>query len=126
MRPPSFRSSARDVYPGAVLTRISRRALELLVALFALLGFFYVPLGKKTGFEHVKAIFSTRPAKEAGQDLVQAGDRIKAKMLDEVRGDNADAGAPARPESLVCVQPAQGSGDPADASVVWATYSRGP
>jgi hypothetical protein len=105
-----------------VLTRIGRRALELVVALFALLGFFYVPLGKKTGFEHVKAIFSTPPAKEAGRDLVQAGDRIKAKMLDEVQSEKADAGAPS-PESLVCVQPAEDRQDPPDASVVWATYS---
>ncbi len=95
------------------------------MTLFALIGFFLVPLGKKTGYEHARAIFMTPPAKEAGRELVQAGDKIKAKMLDEVRPTSAaDAGTDAHPESLMCIQPAvaiTGEDDAPDASVVYVT-----
>lgn len=110
-----------------MLHRIGRRGLELLIALFALLGFFYVPLGKKTGFEHAKAIFSTRPAKEAGREIVHAGDRIKTKMIDEVRrAPDSDAGAPAeaKPEALLRTTRATASLDGApDASLPYQTAS---
>jgi hypothetical protein len=42
-----------------VIARFGRRLLEGLVALFALLGFAFVPLGEHTGLEHLKAIAST-------------------------------------------------------------------
>jgi hypothetical protein len=110
-----------------VLNRIGRRGLELLIALFALLGFFYVPLGKKTGFEHAKAIFSTRPAQEAGREIVQAGDRIKTKMIDEVRrAPDSDAGAPAeaKPEALSRATRASATfDDTPDASLSYRTAS---
>lgn len=106
-----------------MLNRIGRRGLELVIALFALLGFFHVPLGKKTGFEHAKAIFSTKPAQEAGREFVQAGDRIKTKMLDEVRRPNSDA-APveAKPEALSAIRLAHRKlDDSPDASVPYQT-----
>lgn len=111
-----------------MLHRIGRRALELVIALFALLGFFYVPLGKKTGYEHAKAIFSTKPAKEAGREIVHAGDRIKTKMIDEVRrAPDSDAEAPSqgKPEALSAAKAATTSfDDPPDASVPYHTASR--
>lgn len=109
-----------------MLNRIGRRGLELVIALFALLGFFYVPLGKKTGFEHAKAIFSTKPAQEAGREIVQAGDRIKTKMLDEVRRapDSDAATVEAKPEALSAVRLANPKlDDPPDASVPYQTAS---
>jgi hypothetical protein len=81
---------------AAVITRLGRRVLELGVGLFALLGFAYVPLGKKTGLEHVEAILATEPAKEAGRELVAACQRLRAKLFDGARPANTapDAGPP--------------------------------
>lgn len=58
-----------------------RRAAEILVGLFALLGFVCVPLGQKTGFEHVVAIASTPAVLEAGRDLLAAAERARLRLL---------------------------------------------
>jgi hypothetical protein len=90
-----------------VITRVGRRVLEIGVGLFALLGFAFVPLGKKTALEHTKAIIATGPAKEAGNELLEAGHKLRARLLESVPPSAAtDAGVDAaRPESLVCVEP---------------------
>ena len=69
-----------------MLTRLGRRVLEAGAGLFALLGFVFVPLGKRTGFEHMVAIFSTPAAKEAGHELFQASLRLRQQVLDAVAG----------------------------------------
>jgi hypothetical protein len=46
-----------------------RRVAEGIVALFALLGFAFVPLGKKTTLEHTIGIFTTPAAKDAWHEL---------------------------------------------------------
>ena len=72
------------------MVRLAKRALEGAVALFALYAFATVPLGKRTGLEHLKAILSTDEAKEAGQELREAGSRILRELLEfepgEIRG----------------------------------------
>ncbi|MBK8995393.1 MAG: hypothetical protein IPM35_06485 [Myxococcales bacterium] len=84
-----------------MITRVGRRVLEIGVGMFALLGFAFVPLGKKTALEHVKAIVATGPAKEAGKELLEAGLKLRARVFHA----SPDAGAaPARPESLMCVE----------------------
>lgn len=105
-----------------MITRIGRRLLELGLGLFALLGFAFVPLGKKTGLEHTKAIFATEPAREAGRELAEAGQKLRDKMLEAAipRAEPSDAGpdsAPARTEPLMCTAPllANLSEDPGDA-----------
>jgi len=85
-----------------VITRVGRRVLELGVGLFALLGFAFVPLGKKTALEHVKAIVATGPAKEAGKELLEAGSKLRARVFEAVRRPTA----PEKPESLMCAEPA--------------------
>jgi hypothetical protein len=57
-----------------------RRGIDALVGVFALLGFFYVPLGKHTGYEHVRAIFSTPAAQRAGRELSSAVLHIRDKL----------------------------------------------
>jgi hypothetical protein len=52
------------------------------VALFALLGFAFVPLGQRTALEHVKSILATEAAADAGRELVQAGVRLRQRLLD--------------------------------------------
>ncbi len=98
-----------------MITRFGRRVLEIGVGMFALLGFAFVPLGKKTALEHVKAIVATGPAKEAGAELLEAGVRLRARVFETATRD-AGADAP-QPESLMCVEPvAQAEPDP-DAGV---------
>ena len=99
-----------------MLSRLGRRLLELVVTLFAVLGFLYVPLGKKTGFEHVKAIVMTPPAKEAGRELFDVGSKLRSRVVDSVTGQSEhDAGTS---ESLMCVEPVVASiSSAADASV---------
>ncbi|HEY2404466.1 MAG TPA: hypothetical protein VGI10_00580 [Polyangiaceae bacterium] len=60
---------------------LGRRGIDALVAAFALLGFFYVPLGEHTGFEHAKAIFTTPAAERAGRELTGALLRVRDKLL---------------------------------------------
>jgi hypothetical protein len=87
----------------AMLTRIGRRVFELSVALFAVLGFFYVPLGKKTGFEHAKAVFSTPAAREAGAELIEASRHVKDQLANAFRDPGpANARAYRYRTALVC------------------------
>jgi hypothetical protein len=65
-----------------VLQKLGRRALDLVVGLFAVLGFIYVPLGARTGFEHVKAILGTPPAVEAYRGFSSAFDKLRRAILD--------------------------------------------
>ncbi|MBI3202025.1 MAG: hypothetical protein HYZ29_10815 [Myxococcales bacterium] len=98
-----------------MITRVGRRVLEIGVGLFALLGFAYVPLGKKTGLEHVLAIVATGPAKEAGAELLEAGLKLRARVF---HGATRDAGADApHPESLMCVEPVARAEPESDAGV---------
>jgi hypothetical protein len=62
------------------VTTLPKRALEAAVLFFALYAFIFVPLGEKTGYQHLKAILSTEEAGRAGDELKTAGSR----MLDEL------------------------------------------
>ena len=54
------------------------------MALFALLGFAFVPLGQKTALEHTFAIFSTPPAVGAFRELVGTVLRLKDRVVEVV------------------------------------------
>jgi hypothetical protein len=58
-----------------------RRLAEGVVALFALLGFAFVPLGKKTALEHTLDIFTTPAARSAWQELGAATERLRDRLL---------------------------------------------
>jgi hypothetical protein len=64
------------------VTKLARRALELLVAFFALYAFIFLPLGEKTGLEHLKAIVATKEAQHAGAELKTAGSQMLSELLD--------------------------------------------
>lgn len=83
---------------AAVVGRYMHRALDLLVLVFAGLGFVYVPLGKHTGYEHAKAIFATGAASRAGRELSDAVDRLRGRVFHDVtRGGDAHGGPIPRP-----------------------------
>lgn len=67
--------------------------------LLAMYAFATVPLGKKTGLEHVKRILGTREAQEAGAELKQAGGRLVGELLDFKTGELR--GVPDLPEELL-------------------------
>jgi hypothetical protein len=79
-----------------------KRLLESVVGLFAILGFVYVPLGRHTGFEHAKAVFSTPAAQRAWTELSQTalGLRERAfEFVSERLSASAANGSVARPST---------------------------
>jgi hypothetical protein len=68
------------------LSNIGRRLVESVVSLFAILGFVYVPLGRHTGLEHAKAVFSTPAAASAIDDLTTTALGLRQRALDFVTG----------------------------------------
>ena len=61
-----------------------RRLAEGVVALFALLGFAFVPLGKKTALQHTLDIFTTPAAHSAWQELGAATERLRDRLISSV------------------------------------------
>jgi hypothetical protein len=75
-------------YDGAVfgLTHLSRRLVESVVGLFAILGFVYVPLGQHTGFEHARAVLATPAAQAAIDDMTRAALGLRQRAFDFFSG----------------------------------------
>jgi hypothetical protein len=65
-----------------VLGIFGRRAIDLAVLFLALYAFAFVPLGKRTGLEHARAILATRAAKRAIHEAGEAADRLRRTLLD--------------------------------------------
>jgi hypothetical protein len=65
---------------------LGRRLVESVVGLFAILGFLYVPLGRHTGFEHAKAVFSTPAAAAAIDDLTTTALGLRQRAMDFFTG----------------------------------------
>jgi len=79
----NFAQSLEPAYDARMLSLLGRRGLEAGISVFALLGFCYVPLGRHTGLEHAKAIFSTPAARRAGSELAQGFARARSKLTGE-------------------------------------------
>ena len=82
----------RGRYDPLVFGIAGRRVAEALVALFALLGFVFVPLGQKTAFQHTVAVFSTPAAAIAFHELTGAVLRLKDRVSEAIA-------PPPKPES---------------------------
>ena len=65
-----------------------RRLAEGIVTLFALLGFAFVPLGKKTALEHTLDIFTTPAARNAWLELGSATARLRDRLIATVMPRN--------------------------------------
>ncbi len=63
-----------------MLKRLARRLAESFVLGFAALGFFYVPLGERTGFEHAQAIAKSPEVQEFAVELVEAVQALRARL----------------------------------------------
>jgi hypothetical protein len=62
---------------------MGRRVIDWLVLGFAAYAFAFVPLGRHTALEHVKAILSTEDSARAGRELKQAGEKLAHKLLEQ-------------------------------------------
>jgi hypothetical protein len=103
-----------------VVPRLARRAIEALVALFALLGFCFVPLGEKTALGHLSAMARTEPAAEAARGLLDAARHAKKRLLSELGSADAPRLAPSA-SPLVRIAPADaGALEPPDASLPYS------
>lgn len=54
------------------MRRLVVRVFEAVVLAFACYAFVVLPLGRRTGWEHVKAIGRTAPAREAAREVPKA------------------------------------------------------
>lgn len=75
-----------------MLGELVKRAVNLVVVVLAAVTFFLVPLGSKTMFQHVCAIFSTKEAGELGRELEKTGKTVVHEVEKEVASAPPDAG----------------------------------
>lgn len=67
-----------------MLGNLAKRAVNLAILFLAAVTFFLVPFGRRTLFQHCKAIFATEPATELGKELEKKGDEVKSTVIGEV------------------------------------------
>lgn len=59
-----------------MLGDLAKRIVNVVVVVLAAVTFFLVPLGDKTLFQHVRAIFSTPAAGDLGRELKKTGEDV--------------------------------------------------
>jgi len=62
-----------------------KRFFQVVVVFFAIYSFVFVPLGKKTALEHVRAIFGTPAAREAAEEVKGGVTRLVRRLQSEAR-----------------------------------------
>jgi hypothetical protein len=69
---------------------MAKRILKGVVVFFAIYAFVFVPLGKKTAFEHVRAIVGTPAAHEAASEVKGGVTRLVRRLQSEARQSTED------------------------------------
>jgi hypothetical protein len=64
---------------------MAKRVFQGVVLFFAIYAFVFVPLGKRTGLEHVRAIAGTTAAKQAGTELKGGVERLVQRLRDQAQ-----------------------------------------
>lgn len=64
-----------------MLIRLGRRAIGMVTSFFALLGFIAVPIGERTGYEHVKSALATPEGQEAVAAMSRAYEATREKFF---------------------------------------------
>lgn len=59
-----------------MLGELVKRVVNLVVVALAAVTFFLVPLGDKTLFQHLQAVFATPAAGELGRELKKTGEGV--------------------------------------------------
>lgn len=74
---------------------MAKRAFQAVVLFFAVCGFLFVPLGKRTAIEHLQAIAGTPAAQQAGTELkrgvVRLFERLRTRASEESEESERDA-----------------------------------
>lgn len=68
-----------------MLGNLGRKAIDLAVLFLAVYAFAFVPLGKRTGLEHLTAILHTEAARSAGREILGAAARLRQRLTDGER-----------------------------------------
>jgi hypothetical protein len=66
-----------------VIGRFGRWVIDLCVLCFAGYAFAFVPLGERTGLEHTRAILRSEPARQAADEVIEAGERLRHRLFDD-------------------------------------------
>ena len=69
---------------------MAKRIFQGLVLLFALYAFVFMPLGKKSALEHIRAILGTTAAKEAASEVKGGVTRLVKRLESEARKSTED------------------------------------
>jgi hypothetical protein len=67
------------------LGSFGRRLIDWVVLAFAAYAFAFVPLGKKTALQHLRAILATDAAQDAGGEIQQAGRKLVGELTNDER-----------------------------------------
>jgi hypothetical protein len=75
---------------------MAKRIFQGVVLFFAIYAFVFVPLGKRTGLEHLRAIAGTSAAQQAGTELKGGVERLVQRLRDQAQQstDSADQALP--------------------------------
>lgn len=64
---------------------MAKRVFQALVLFFAIYAFAFVPLGKKTALDHVRAIIGTPAAQEAATEVKGGVERLVRRLKSDAR-----------------------------------------
>jgi uncharacterized membrane protein len=87
-RPPKIRPVpiAVATLVGTMIGTLAKRVVEVAVLALATYAFFRVPIGRRTTYQHLAAIFSTEPAREAADDYRHAAAELKDDLVARAKG----------------------------------------
>jgi hypothetical protein len=71
---------------------MAKRIFQAVVLFFAIYAFAFVPLGRKTALEHIRAIVSTPAAQQAATELQGGVKRLVHRLRDEAQRTSEDTG----------------------------------
>lgn len=105
-----------------MLGNFGRKVIDVAVLFLAVYAFAFVPLGKRTGLQHLTAILHTDAARSAGRDVLSAADKLKKRLL----GEEKEAPIRARGTPVVPKLPRRRVDNPANIVVTYAPPMGGP
>jgi len=73
---------------------MAKRIFQGVVLFFALYAFVFLPLGKKSALEHIRAILGTPAAQEAASEVKGGVTRLVRRLESEARKSTEDADGP--------------------------------
>jgi hypothetical protein len=70
---------------------MAKRIFQGVVLFFAIYAFVFVPLGKKTALDHVRAVFGTPAAREAATEVKGGVERLVRRLKTDARESTEEA-----------------------------------